>query len=314
MRWNQQFIDSKQAQEPSISLEEETRQGVALPGVSIVNVDAGLTEEQRQGIRDQTFQFVEFAGKEIESAIQEGDFISAFTVVDNLLTQLQDPDVKKAFEDIGFELGGDVVGGIAVGAAAAKAILNKLADEIEVTDRKTAERQRKLRIAALTMGAIQASAEVILKSIGDPIRLALAGVQTAIIATTTAKAIQQLKAEPLSFAGGGFTGAGFMSDTKEPGRKIAGVVHDNEYVVPTNVITSRMGSSLVGQLEKMRVTGSYAQGGFAGVSSLARQAEREISVGIDIADTISRLPSPVVSVKEINTVQNRVQVKEDTGL
>lgn len=71
------------------------------------------------------------------------------------------------------------------------------------------------------------------------------------------------KPEPIpSLATGGFTkGIGF---TDSSGYQVAGVVHENEYVVPERVLLSSEGSQLVSALEAMRKgMPSYASGGFS---------------------------------------------------
>ena len=71
-----------------------------------------------------------------------------------------------------------------------------------------------------------------------------------------------------SFADGGFTGNGFGS-ADATGFKQAGVVHENEYVVPKNVLESQRGGQLVSALESMRMNKpqpsigiGFANGGF----------------------------------------------------
>lgn len=70
-----------------------------------------------------------------------------------------------------------------------------------------------------------------------------------------------------SFAQGGFTGTGMERD--ETGHKVAGVVHDGEYVVPKKVLRQKQGSHLVNQLEGLRKNKKlkpFASGGFVGNS------------------------------------------------
>lgn len=71
-----------------------------------------------------------------------------------------------------------------------------------------------------------------------------------------------------SFADGGFTGGGFGTPDAT-GFKQAGVVHENEYVVPKNVLESQRGGQLVSALESMRMNKpqpsigiGFANGGF----------------------------------------------------
>ena len=73
-----------------------------------------------------------------------------------------------------------------------------------------------------------------------------------------------------SFAQGGFTGSGDVRD--ETGHKVAGVVHDGEYVVPKRVLKQKQGAHLVNQLEGMRKNKKlkpFASGGYVGSENLS---------------------------------------------
>jgi TP901 family phage tail tape measure protein len=65
-----------------------------------------------------------------------------------------------------------------------------------------------------------------------------------------------------SFAQGGFTGRGFAKD--ETGKKVAGIVHANEFVIPEFMLADPLVADIAGVLEAIR-TGKnrgFAQGGF----------------------------------------------------
>lgn len=83
---------------------------------------------------------------------------------------------------------------------------------------------------------------------------ALGGVQIGIVSSNKPKPIP-------TFASGGYTQSlGFADST---GHNVAGVVHANEYVVPSNVLNSKTGQRLVDVLEAMRTNmGGFASGGF----------------------------------------------------
>src|SRR5690606_19489929 len=83
---------------------------------------------------------------------------------------------------------------------------------------------------------------------------ALGGVQIGIVSSNKPKPIP-------TFATGGYTQSlGFADQT---GHQVAGIVHANEYVVPSNVLNSRTGRQLVDVLEAMRTNmATFNNGGF----------------------------------------------------
>lgn len=140
----------------------------------------------------------------------------------------------------------------------------------------------------------------------------------ATIITNAAKVKQILEGEPpqpvisvASFSSGGYTGRG---GRYEP----AGIVHRDEYVVPSPVLNSSEGRSLVGRLESLRSNVSrtgisgFADGGFTSSAAFSAAANNFQTAKIFSA-TFEKAASkirPVVSVKEINSVQTRVSVTE----
>lgn len=165
-------------------------------------------------------------------------------------------------------------------------------------------------IASATIATYQSAAQALANPPGPPFTIPLA----ALAVAAGFKQIKEIAAVNTSFADGGYTGPGIMPDRRNPGHRIAGVVHDGEYVVPRNVVGSSMAQPALSYLEGMRQRGSFANGGFAGAQAAARQTESVMNQGQDLINAISRLPNPVVSVREIDTVQNRVKVKQNTGL
>lgn len=100
-----------------------------------------------------------------------------------------------------------------------------------------------------------------------PIAGAIAAVITAATTATQIALIAQQK-----FAKGGYTGKG-SGNKDETGYKVAGVVHEGEYVVPKWMVESPKYSGTIASLESAR-TGAYADGGFttANYSSLSDSA------------------------------------------
>lgn len=101
------------------------------------------------------------------------------------------------------------------------------------------------------------------------------------------------------FAEGGYTGPG---GKYEP----AGIVHRGEYVVPQNVNYSSAAQPHIRALEAMRVRG-YAEGGV--VTSAQTQ---DTNQSLAVMNMIKKMPAPVVGVKEITRLQNKIAVKERT--
>lgn len=98
------------------------------------------------------------------------------------------------------------------------------------------------------------------------------------------------------FAEGGYTG---------PGRKhdVAGVVHKGEYVTPKRIVESPSAQPHLRALERMR--SGYADGGFVTNQNISGAQQSLI-----MANALKNLPTPIVSVKEVTQVQNRIRVKE----
>jgi hypothetical protein len=105
------------------------------------------------------------------------------------------------------------------------------------------------------------------------------------------------KINGIEFAEGGWTG---------PGDKMqaVGIVHADEYVTPKRVKNMPQAQPHLAALEQMRIRG-YADGGL-----VTNSISQPINQQLELANIVRNLPSPVVSVKEINKGQRRVRVKE----
>jgi hypothetical protein len=82
------------------------------------------------------------------------------------------------------------------------------------------------------------------------------GVNTAALATTTALQVATISAQ--KFAKGGFTGNGTVKD--ETGYKVAGVVHEGEWVAPKWMVNSPSFKGIISSLEASRQRGSTTLG------------------------------------------------------
>lgn len=104
------------------------------------------------------------------------------------------------------------------------------------------------------------------------------------------------KINGVEFAEGGYTGDGAKYD-------VAGVVHKGEYVTPKNVVQSPAAQPHLAALERMR--NGYADGGFVTNRSIDTSQQALI-----MANALRNLPAPVIGVREITQVQNRIFVRE----
>ena len=167
-------------------------------------------------------------------------------------------------------------------------------------------------IDQLTMTANAAIARATFGSLATPQSVATAGAlgfTQAAILTAAINAAAGLAKGLIrgSFAEGGFTGGGegFADST---GHQVAGVVHANEYVVPTKVLSTPQGGQMVGLLEAMR-RGSFADGGFTTPTMSAQQMSiNQLSSDFNDIDF-----APVVSVVDIREANEDQQVRVDNS-
>lgn len=140
--------------------------------------------------------------------------------------------------------------------------LNKeLAAKKEAIERDAFEQNQDLAVKrALIDGAL-----AIVKAYAtlDPVSATIAAAFTAIV---TAAQIAVIKEQ--EFSGGGFTSP--IGPKDRTGHRVAGVVHEDEYVVPKRILKTPQGRAYVEALESMRRGGvvftndypGYAEGGF----------------------------------------------------
>ena len=130
----------------------------------------------------------------------------------------------------------------------------KLKKELETkkaaVEKDAAKKRKRL---AITEAIIQGALAVV-KALPNFILAALAAIATA--AQVAVISSQQ-------FAGGGFTGAG-SGRRDSTGRRVAGVVHENEYVAPTSQIERFPELFRWLELDRRKRLRPYAQGGFVG--------------------------------------------------
>ena len=126
------------------------------------------------------------------------------------------------------------------------------------------EQTKAAKLAGKANIALQGALEVqrIWASVGSippPVGPILGALQTGIAVARTVNAIRKVDNVSTSFATGGHTGPGTIRD--HTGHKVAGVVHDGEYVVPKWINQDPVYADVIGMLETVRLRGSYATGG-----------------------------------------------------
>lgn len=103
------------------------------------------------------------------------------------------------------------------------------------------------------------------------------------------------KINGVEFAEGGYTGDGGKYEPK-------GVVHGGEFVIPKESV------SQYGKSHFKQYLPQYADGGF-----VANQSTAPINQALIIGNMMKNLPQPVLAVKEVTTVQNRIAVRENVS-
>jgi hypothetical protein len=130
----------------------------------------------------------------------------------------------------------------------------------------------------------------------------IGGILTAVAVGRSVLAIGKIK--NAQFSGGGPTGQGLWQDGT--GHRVAGVVHDNEYVMPKWMVQDRSMQPVLQWIENRRVKG-YASGGFVtdsttpvpgaagSAGAIQQQSEQKMDVLIAatlmVAEKISQMPT-----------------------
>lgn len=165
-----------------------------------------------------------------------------------------------------------------------------------------------LQLSIATIQGTQAVLAAFSSGAATPIIGAATGaVYAALAAAVAATNIAKIASTPEpQFYKGGYTGFG---NPKEE----AGVVHKDEYVVPSRIKNTDKGAYHISQLEKMRtgsgnlvsgISGMF-DGGFTGRSaSFATEEKNDLNKILE--QTILSMPAPVVRVTEINNVNDSI--------
>jgi hypothetical protein len=121
---------------------------------------------------------------------------------------------------------------------------------IEAIQRQAFERQKKLQIATALVSAAQGVVNILAAptTLPDPFGAVFKALRVGVLLASTAAQVASINAR--TFAFGGYTGRGTYVD--ETGHRVAGIVHEDEYVVPKRVLKTAEGAELVSRLERMR--------------------------------------------------------------
>lgn len=159
------------------------------------------------------------------------------------------------------------------------------------------EEQKTLALTGIAIDTVAAVASGVAQAmkLSYPANLAAAATTLATVLANIAQAKQIA-----GFAEGGYTGNG---GKYQP----AGIVHKGEYVAPQHVMKNPAAQPHISALESMRLKG-YADGGF-----VVNQSTAPANNSLLVANAFKNMPVPVLSVKEVTTVQNRIRVKENVA-
>lgn len=241
-----------------------------------------LTNEERLLIEDQYFA----AKAEKEAAFREFQKAEA-----NKSIQEQEAETQRLAE-----LQAQAVEGAISFASNSVAQIVSVVDEGSETYKGFAILQAKIDTINATIAAYKSTAAIPI--IGPTLAPAAA------VAAATFGAVKI--AQITGFADGGFTGAGLFPDWT--GHKVAGIVHDGEYVIPKRMVNSAKFAPVISGLETARTRG-FADGGFTSRSASA-SVESALSQTSDIVRIVESIPPPVVRVSDINKVNNRNMRRE----
>lgn len=184
------------------------------------------------------------------------------------------------------------------------AIANTLAGLATIAGEQT-EIGKVLAVVSTTISTYTAAQKAYESTIGIPfVGPVLAPINAAIAIVQGLLRVQQIQSVKVpKFADGGFTGSGFgLPDST--GYRPAGIVHENEYVVPKPLVTSF--APEIARIERARVSGlrGYANGGF-----VTEQISSQTITMSGMIEAIKQLQL-VVSVQEITDVQNNLRAIE----
>ena len=212
-------------------------------------------------------------------------------------------DLQAKLEAINSEFDAKIAA--AEGDAEAKKKLEKQKEQaIVAAQRKAGEQKRQIAITEAVINAALAATKT-LAELGLPAALPF----LATLAVTTAAQIAKISSQ--QFAAGGYTGDG-LPYRDNTGFKVAGVVHEGEYVVPKKVLQTPIGAALTAKLEELRKkrignlpshVNSYATGGFV----------TPIGSGVVVIEATAKIDEDDVSAM-LNAVAAGARIGSEKGI
>jgi hypothetical protein len=140
-----------------------------------------------------------------------------------------------------------------------------LLSQDEAARKKNAAAIKAFQVAKITVDGIEEVQAIWKNANANPLNALIPGIGTAIAIAQTALAVGRSvvavgKVNAQKFAQGGFTGGG-MDIRDNTGFKVAGVVHEGEYVLPKWMVENKKYQPTIQALEASRISG-FALGGF----------------------------------------------------
>lgn len=193
--------------------------------------------------------------------------------------------------------------------------INSILAKDEASKKKNADLLKTLSIAQITLNMITEISGY-WKGVGvdagttgnlytSAASAALAALNTAAALARAGAAIGQV-GKVKAFARGGFTGAG-MFEKDSTGKRVAGVVHEKEYVAPQWMVEHPQIKPIIGSLEQMRLSGRvlpFADGGFTSqfITNTIQTTQNNLRESVS-AEEILKKVTIIASAEEITGVQ-----------
>lgn len=255
------------------------------------------------------------------AAVAQQNILNLQMEMDDLNSDIDDQekrrlDILAELEDANGEYYNDLLAELAnleaaeiTSADTVKAKQDEINDEIKAEEKKKAQAEyeaAKWRKAQAIIDGIIQTALAVIKALPNIFLSVATGVLGAAGVTTIAT--QKLPPNPNAGEGyveGGFTGLGIDS---EP----AGVVHKNEYVVPSRVVQSPSAKTHIAALERKRVKG-YAVGGPV-TQGADMSMDYEKFADVIVRAVAAQPPQQVSLVAVSNGIQEVEYTKQQSGL
>ena len=176
----------------------------------------------------------------------------------------------------------------------------RLMKQIEEEERAIARRKKALAISEAIVSGAQSITSIWAVHAANPI---LAGILTAVAAGVTAAQVATISSQ--QFADGGFTGEGTVRDNT--GHRVAGIVHEGEWVAPKWMVNSPQFAPMIGNLERSR---QGLQPNFNGMNSaLQGNNTMEATLNMYTQAMMKMADRPVIAnpVEFTNTASNMKQ-------